>query len=108
MVLTGIGQGLGIALVLTLVVLRARDAEHAAALSSMAQGVGYTIAALGPLLLGVVRDVSGNWDAPIALLLVVCAGMLLTGLGAGRDRFVSDDAIPPTGGASPPKAGQPV
>ena len=108
MVLTGIGQGLGIALVLTLVVLRAQDAEHAAALSGMAQGVGYTIAALGPLLLGVVRDVSGNWDAPIALLLVVCVGMLLTGLGAGRDRFVSGDPIPPTGGSSAPEGGHAV
>ena len=108
MVLTGLGQGAGIAYVLTLVVLRAPDASHAASLSGMAQGVGYTIAALGPLLLGVVRDVSGGWDAPIAIMLVVCAGMLLTGLGAGRDRFVADTSIPPTGGPSRPKAGQPV
>lgn len=108
MLLTGIGQGAGISLVLTLVVLRARDAQDAAALSGMAQGIGYTIAALGPLLLGVVRDVSGGWDAPIVILLVVCVGMLLTGLGAGRDRFVSGDAIPPTGGSSPAEAGQTV
>ena len=108
MVLTGIGQGAGIALVLTLVVLRAPDATHAAALSGMAQGVGYTIAALGPLLLGVVRDASGGWDAPIVILLVVSVGMLLTGVGAGRDRFVSGGSIPPTGGSSRVEAGQPV
>ena len=108
MLLTGIGQGAGISLALTLVVLRAPDASHAASLSGMAQGVGYTIAALGPLLLGVVRDVSGGWHAPIAIMLGVSVALLLTGLGAGRDRFVSADPIPPTGGSSPPGAGQAV
>jgi MFS transporter, CP family, cyanate transporter len=108
MLLTGIGQGAGISLVLTLVVLRAPDAEHAAALSGMAQGLGYTIAALGPLLLGVVRDATGDWDAPIMIMLVVSVGMLLTGLGAVRDRFVSADPIPPTGGSSRRGAGQAV
>ena len=105
MLLTGIGQGAGIALVLTLVVLRAPDAEHAAALSGMAQGIGYTIAALGPLLLGVVRDATGDWDAAIALLLVLSVGMLLTGIGAGRNRYVASSPLPPTGGSSPPHAG---
>lgn len=108
MLLTGVGQGAGISLVLTLVVLRAHDATHAAALSGMAQAVGYLIAALGPLLLGVVRDLSGSWHAPIVIMLVVSVGMLLTGIGAGRDRFVSGDPIPPTGGSSPAEAGQAV
>src|SRR5690606_19241182 len=52
MLLVGIGQGSGISMVLTLVVLRARDAGAAASLSGMAQGVGYVVAALGPLALG--------------------------------------------------------
>jgi CP family cyanate transporter-like MFS transporter len=108
MLLVGVGQGCGISLVLTLVVLRAPDAEHAASLSGMAQGLGYVIAALGPLLLGVVRDVSGGWDAPIVIMLVVCAGMLLTGIAAGRDRFVSGARIPPIGGSSGASRGQDV
>jgi CP family cyanate transporter-like MFS transporter len=108
MILTGIGQGAGIALVLTLVVLRAPDGEHAAALSGMAQGLGYTIAAIGPLLLGVVRDLTGDWDAPIAIMLALSAAMLVAGIAAGRDRFVAADPIPPIGGSSAADGGQGV
>ena len=42
-VLMGVGFGTGFTLVLALFVLRAPDAPHAAALSGMAQSVGYTL-----------------------------------------------------------------
>jgi CP family cyanate transporter-like MFS transporter len=99
MVLTGIGQGSGIALTLTLVVLRASDGASAAALSGMAQGIGYIVAAAGPFLLGAIHDLTGGWEWPLATLLVVSAGMLACCIGAGRDRFV--EGIPPNGGSSP-------
>ena len=91
MVLAGIGQGLGISFTLTLVVLRSADPGTAAALSGMAQGVGYAIAALGPFLLGAVEDATGAWDAPIAIMLAVTAGMLVCGYLAGCDRVVQGD-----------------
>jgi CP family cyanate transporter-like MFS transporter len=101
MLLVGIGQGSGISMVLTLVVLRARDAGAAASLSGMAQGVGYVVAALGPLALGAVRDATGGWDTPLAIMFAVAVAMLVCGLFAGRDRFVEGEAIPPIGGSSP-------
>jgi CP family cyanate transporter-like MFS transporter len=100
MVLTGVGQGAGISLVLTLVVLRAPDGEHAAALSGMAQSIGYTLAALGPFVLGIVHDATGGWDTPIAILLFGSVALLVAGLGAGRDRAVASRGIPPIGGSS--------
>jgi CP family cyanate transporter-like MFS transporter len=102
MAFVGVGQGTGISLALLFVVLRAPDGAHAAALSGMAQGVGYLIAALGPLLFGALHDATGGWDVPIALMLGAAAIMLATGIGAGRDRFAAGRDIPPTGRSSAP------
>src|SRR5699024_64035 len=52
----GFGNGMMLSLALTFMGLRAPDAQHAAALSGMSQSVGYTLAALGPLLIGVLHD----------------------------------------------------
>jgi CP family cyanate transporter-like MFS transporter len=100
MALTGVGQGTGVALTLMLVVLRAPDGTSAAALSGMAQGIGYLLAAAGPVAVGALHDLTGGWEWPVALLLVMCACMLACCVGAGRDRFVR--GIPPSGGSSAP------
>ena len=54
----GIGQGASISLALTLFALRTTDAREAAALSGMAQSVGYLLAASGPFLFGVLHDLT--------------------------------------------------
>ena len=84
MVLIGAGQGAGIALALTLVVIRSPDGERAAAMSGMAQTVGYLVAACGPVTLGIVHDATNSWHAPILLMLAATMAMLACGLGAGR------------------------
>ncbi|MFY1030165.1 CynX/NimT family MFS transporter, partial [Pseudomonas asiatica] len=57
-VVLGLGQGGTFALALTLIVLRSKDAHVAANLSSMAQGVGYTLASMGPFAVGLVHDLT--------------------------------------------------
>ncbi|NLU69629.1 MFS transporter [Streptomyces sp. HNM0574] len=84
--LLGVGQGGTLGLALTMMVLRTHDAHSAAKLSGMAQTWGYLLAAVGPLALGAVHDVTGGWTVPIVLMLVVCAGLVLLGIGAGRDK----------------------
>lgn len=84
----GLGQGGTFSMALTLLAVRARDAETAARLSGMAQGVGYTLAALGPLLVGVLHDAFHGWQAAGVFLGVIGVGGLLAGLGAGRRRHV--------------------
>jgi len=88
-VILGLGQGASFALALTLIVLRSSDARTAGQLSSMAQGVGYCLAAAGPLLVGVLHSWTGSWSALGALFLTIGAGALLAGLGAGRNRHVN-------------------
>ncbi|WP_219418853.1 CynX/NimT family MFS transporter [Pseudonocardia nigra] len=84
----GIGQGAALGLALTLMALRAPDAPHAAALSGMAQSIGYVVAAAGPFTVGALHDVTGTWTWPLALLLALLVPQAIVGALAGRDRFV--------------------
>jgi CP family cyanate transporter-like MFS transporter len=88
-VLLGLGQGASFSLALAFFALRSPDAGHAATLSGMAQSVGYLLAAAGPFLFGVLRDATGAWKVPLALLLAITACLLVAGLGAARDAHVS-------------------
>ncbi|MDR2307711.1 MAG: CynX/NimT family MFS transporter [Paucimonas sp.] len=83
-VVLGLGQGGTFALALTLIVLRSKDAHVAANLSSMAQGVGYTLASMGPFAVGLVHDLTGGWSAVGWIFAVLGVGAILFGLGAGR------------------------
>jgi MFS transporter, CP family, cyanate transporter len=91
-VLLGLGQGASFSLALTFFALRAPDPGHAAALSGMAQSVGYLLAAGGPFLFGVLRDVTGAWKVPLVLLLTVTICLLIAGIGAARDAHVGASA----------------
>lgn len=87
--LLGLGQGACFALALTFFALRAPDPERAAALSGMAQSIGYLFSASGPFFFGVLRDVTGGWDVPLLMLLAIIACLLVAGLGAARDVCVA-------------------
>jgi MFS transporter, CP family, cyanate transporter len=88
MVLLGIAQGSNIALGLLLITLRSPDTAHTSELSAMAQGVGYTLAAIGPFGLGALHDLSGGWTVPLVVMLVLVVPTVIVGIGAGRDRHV--------------------
>ena len=88
-VVLGLGQGGTFSLALTLIVLRSRDSHVAANLSGMAQGVGYTLASLGPLAVGVVHEVTGGWDALGWIFAVIGLCAIVAGLGAGRALYVN-------------------
>jgi CP family cyanate transporter-like MFS transporter len=87
--LLGFAQGALLALAFLMFGLRAPDQEHAAQLSAMAQTVGYAVAATGPLLLGVLREATGGWAVPVAVLLAVLVPLFFAGMAAGRDRQVT-------------------
>jgi CP family cyanate transporter-like MFS transporter len=87
--MTLIGLGLGMfPLNLTLIALRARTAQATAALSAFVQGIGYVIAAIGSLLVGVLHDATGGWHAPFAVLFALAAVMAPVGWYAAADRYV--------------------
>jgi len=88
--LLGFALGAVFAVALTFQVIRARTAENAARLSSMAQCVGYLIASLGPLVLGLVNRMPDARLASTAWLIVLVAVTMIAGSVAGRPRFVDE------------------
>ena len=87
-VVLGLGQGAALSLALLMIVLRAGDDHTAARLSSMAQGVGYLLAASGPLVMGLLHAATGDWSVPLVWLVGLCGLELLVGLAAARRRVV--------------------
>ncbi|MBB5321898.1 CynX/NimT family MFS transporter [Marinobacter oulmenensis] len=87
-VILGLGQGGSFSMALTLLALRAPDGDTAAELSGMAQGVGYVLAAFGPLLVGLLHDWAGGWDVVGILLGLIGLGAMIVALGAGRNLLV--------------------
>jgi CP family cyanate transporter-like MFS transporter len=67
--LMGIGVGAGFPLGLTVIAWRTPDGAASAATSGLALGVGYTVAGLGPLLMGLLIDATRGYGAAISLLL---------------------------------------
>ncbi len=87
-VVAGLAQGAGIALALTLLVLRARTPAAARDLSGTVQAVGYLLAAAGPVVVGALRDRSGGWTVPLLALCAAVAVMAVASYGAARNRQV--------------------
>jgi MFS transporter, CP family, cyanate transporter len=88
-VLIGIGMG-AFPLALTLIGLRATTADGTAALSSLGQGVGYLIAAGGPLAIGLLHDATDSWTLPLLVVLGLLVPQLACGLVAARPGVVDD------------------
>jgi CP family cyanate transporter-like MFS transporter len=80
-VVFGLGQGT-YSYALLMINKRTRTTAGSGALSGFAQGVGYALAGLGPLMFGLLHDSSGSWTASFALLcgclFALTAGLLMT------------------------------
>lgn len=76
---------------LTLIGLRSRTHEGAVALSGVVQTVGYTLGALGPLVVALLHTVTGGWTAPIILLIVTALACTVTAGKLSKPIFVEDD-----------------
>ncbi len=86
-VLVGLGMSV-FSLALTVIALRARDAQDTASLSGMAQGFGYLLAGVGPFMFGLLHHVSGGWTVPWLMMLGVYLVQTVAGAMAGRNRYV--------------------
>lgn len=88
-IVLGLGSGGTISLVLSFFALRTTSVADAAALSGMAQSIGYLVAAGGPILWGFLRDRTGSWTVPLVLLVVMACLSLWAGLLASRNRLIA-------------------
>jgi len=87
---SGIGFSLGgsFGLALLFIVLRSSDSETATELSGMSQSIGYLLAATGPILIGAVFDITGDWDTALYILFMILFFKLYTGLRAGKAQAI--------------------
>lgn len=86
--------GMTFPLGLVLINLRTRTPAGSAMLSSFVQGVGYTLACLGPLLFGLLHEWSGHWAWPVAFLGLCIAVLAWGGWQACRPRYLEDEWLP--------------
>jgi CP family cyanate transporter-like MFS transporter len=84
----GAGQNAALALAIFFTAARAPHAGAAASLSSLAQAVGYLLASVGPLEVGLLHSATGSWTVPVTVLFVLCAVMFVAGLLAARPRML--------------------
>ncbi|MFG1913220.1 CynX/NimT family MFS transporter [Micromonospora sp. NPDC048898] len=76
---------------LVLINVRTRSHGGTVALSGFAQGVAYALGALGPLLVGLLHDVSGGWTLPLLFLLAVTLVATIPAITLARPAFVEDE-----------------
>ncbi len=94
--LIGLGQGSAVSLAFMMMVVRAADPEEATALSGMAQGVGYVLAAAGPVAAGALFAGLRSWDAPLVGLAVLLVVQTAVGWHAGK---AGGDPLPAASGS---------
>jgi len=76
---------------LVLLSIRARTPESAVALSGFVQSIGYAIAAVFPLLVGLLHETTGGWQVPLLVVAGVLVVSIPAGIVAGRRRTIEDD-----------------
>ncbi|MDI1464489.1 MFS transporter [Catellatospora sp. KI3] len=90
-VLLAFGQS-AFPLALAMIGMRARTQRGVVALSAFAQSTGYLIAALGPLVVGVLYELTGGWTLPLGFLLAAAVVQAVAGIAAARPRHLEDEA----------------
>lgn len=82
-------------LCMTLINRRTRTAQSASAVSGFVQGIGYGLACVGPVGLGLLREATGSWSVPLLVLAGTAVPGVVAGWFACRPRFVEDAAPRP-------------
>lgn len=92
MVIIGIASGAGFALAVMFFVLRTSSTAQSARLSGMAQSIGYLLASSGPLMFGLLHDMSHSWTYSLIMIIAVSVIYGIVGLGAGANRLVTGES----------------
>jgi CP family cyanate transporter-like MFS transporter len=81
-------------LVLVLINLRTRTQLGSVKLSGFCQGLGYLVGAFGPLLFGLLHEISGSWHAPLLMLFGMVLAAAVAGLYLAKPRMLEDSWLP--------------
>lgn len=82
----GVGSGMSLVVSLALVSARGVDAVHTTKLSSMVQSGGYLIAALTPLMAGVLMQHAGDYRWSLIMMSGVACAQVVVALMVARER----------------------
>jgi CP family cyanate transporter-like MFS transporter len=77
-------------LCLVLINVRTRTHEGSVALSGFTQGLGYTLGALGPLVVGLLHQVTGGWTVALIVLTATALAAAAAGFVVARPRALED------------------
>ena len=72
--------------------MRTQDIEQSYQLSGMAQSIGYLLAAVGPVCLGMISDITGSWSVPLIVLMGVAVLIAIFGFISGQPLTVHQPA----------------
>jgi CP family cyanate transporter-like MFS transporter len=87
----GLGMASTFPLSLNWISTRAPNASQTTQLSAISQGFGYLLSAIGTFVFGLLREVSGSWDLPILLLVVLTLVQALSSFIAGGRKHIPAD-----------------
>lgn len=83
-ILVGLGQATTFPMSLSFISTRAANHVQTTQLSTLAQGIGYLIAATFTFAIGALRDLTGSWTSGLVLVLIATCVQTLAGFIAGR------------------------
>lgn len=90
-IVIGIASAFAFSLAMMFFTLRTNNSFEAADLSAMAQSFGYLLAASGPPIFGMLFDFTNGWTIPLSLLIIATFAILIVGLGAAKNEYVSEE-----------------
>ena len=82
--LLSLGTGMAVSFAMLTFGLRTENAQQAADLSGMAQSFGYLLAAIGPILIGIIQEITNSWTIPKLVLILISVLLLLSGMWVGQ------------------------
>lgn len=89
--LIGFMSGAGFSLSIAFFSLRTRNVDQAGRMSGMGQSIGYLIAAVGPMLFGLLHDLTKGWTVSYISLFIILGLFTTFGLAASRPLYVLPD-----------------
>lgn len=84
----GLASGAWFILGLSFISFRTSNPLQATSLSGMAQFLGYSLAAVGPMLAGYLHGLNNGWNEVIWMIVILCSIAAIIGLLAGRNTVI--------------------
>lgn len=84
----GLASGAWFILGLSFISFRTSNPLQATSLSGMAQFLGYSLAAVGPMLAGYLHGLNNGWNEVIWMIVILCSIAATIGLLAGRNTVI--------------------